>query len=117
MTSTDRSPGSPITGTRRTMDIEPIAGEVVPLLVNGAPVTAAAGETVLAALTAAGVRLVARDDRGQPMGAFCAMGVCYCCTVKIDDVDKQRSCQTIVEPGMRVVTQHDRRSLAAEGAR
>lgn len=108
MTSSDRSPCSPGTGTRRTMDIEPIAGELVEILVNGEPVTAAAGETVLAALTAAGVRIVARDDRGRPTGAFCAMGVCYSCTVKIDDVDKQRSCQTIVLPGMRVVTQHNR---------
>lgn len=104
-------------GPRRRMDIEPIAGDLVQIFVDGRAVNAAAGETVLATLTAAGVRIVARDDRGQPMGAFCAMGVCYCCTVKIDDVDKQRSCQTIVEPGMRVVTQHDRRSLAAEGAR
>jgi hydrogen cyanide synthase HcnA len=116
MISTDRPPGSPVTGTRRTMDIEPIAGELVEILVDGEPVIAAEGETVLAALTAAGVRLVARDDRGRPMGAFCAMGVCYCCTVKIDDVDKQRSCQTIVEPGMRVVTLHNRHSAGVPEA-
>lgn len=93
---------------KRTMDIEPIVGETVEITVNGEPTTAAAGETVLAALTAGGVQIVGRNDHGQPMGAFCAMGVCYCCTVKIDDVDKQRSCQTLVRPGMRVVTQYNR---------
>lgn len=93
---------------KRTMDIEPIAGEVVEITVNGEQMTAAAGETVLAALTAVGVQIVGRNDHGQPMGAFCAMGVCYCCTVKIDDVDKQRSCQTLVRQGMRVMTQYNR---------
>lgn len=93
---------------KRMMDIEPIAGEVVEITVNGEVMTAAAGETVLSALTATGIQIVGRNDHGQVMGAFCAMGVCYCCTVKIDDVDKQRSCQTLVRPGMRIVTQYNR---------
>jgi hydrogen cyanide synthase HcnA len=93
---------------KRMMDIEPIAGDVVEITVNGEVMTAAAGETVLAALTAAGMKIVSRNDHGQPMGAFCAMGVCYCCTVKIDEVDKQRACQTLVRPGMRIVTQYNR---------
>lgn len=93
---------------KRPMDIEPIVGDLVEITVNGEVMTAAAGETVLAALTAGGVQIVGRNDHGQLMGAFCAMGVCYCCTVKIDDIDKQRSCQTLVRPGMRVVTQYNR---------
>lgn len=93
---------------KRLMDIEPIVGDVVEISVNGEVLTAAAGETVLAALTAAGVQIVGRNDHGHAMGAFCAMGVCYCCTVKIDDVDKQRACQTLVRPGMRIATQYNR---------
>ena len=94
--------------TRRTNDIEPIGGEIVEILVDGDPVMAAAGETVLATLTAVNQRAIGRNDHGHLMGACCAMGVCYCCVVKIDAVDKQRACQTLVRAGMRVVTRYNR---------
>lgn len=92
----------------RTNDIEPITGETVEILVDGEPVVAAVGETLLATLTAIDRRAIGRNDHGHLMGACCGMGVCYCCVVKIDAVDKQRACQTLVRPGMRVVTRYNR---------
>ena len=64
----------------------------VPILVNGRRVEAIPGETVLAALTAAGFRVLKRSNvRGQARGAFCGMGVCYECLVTINGVPKQRA--------------------------
>ena len=82
----------------RTLDIQPLPAEQIPLSINGTAVTAAPGETVLSVLNAVGVRQLALNDHGQVSGAFCGMGVCHCCLVAIDG-------QTLVRAGMRVETQ------------
>ena len=69
----------------------------------GRPVTALEGETVAAALTAAGVRTLRTDDRGEPRGVFCGMGVCFDCLVRIDGRASQRACMTKVAAGMRIL--------------
>jgi D-hydroxyproline dehydrogenase subunit gamma len=77
----------------------------VSIRVNGRPVQATPGETVLAALTAAGFRVLKKSNvRGEARGAFCGMGVCYECLVTINGVPKQRSCMTEVEAGMEILT-------------
>ena len=88
----------------RTLDIQPLAAEHISLHINGSPVHAAPGETVLSVLNAVGLRQLARNDHGQVSGAFCGMGVCHCCLVAIDGRAKRRACQTVVRPGMRVET-------------
>ncbi|QXH46738.1 cyanide-forming glycine dehydrogenase subunit HcnA [Pseudomonas xanthosomatis] len=90
---------------KRIRDIQPLEHPDVTLQLNGQPVVAAAGETVLSVLNAVGLRQVARNDHGQASGAFCGMGVCHCCLVQIDGRAKRRACQTVVRPGMQVVTQ------------
>ena len=74
----------------------------VEISVEGRPVAAFEGETVAAALTAAGIRALRTDDRGEPRGVFCGMGVCFDCLVRIDGRANQRACMTKVAPGMRV---------------
>ena len=69
---------------------------------EGRAVAAFEGETVAAALTAAGIRTLRTDDRGEPRGVFCGMGVCFDCLVRIDGRPNQRACMTKVAPGMRV---------------
>ncbi len=77
----------------------------VSIRVNGRPVQATPGETVLAALTAAGLRVLKKSNvRGEARGAFCGMGVCYECLVTINGVPKQRSCMTEVEADMEIQT-------------
>ena len=61
-----------------------------------------AGETVAVALLCAGRLDVRRSPRtGGPRGAFCMMGVCQECLVRVDGVLRQ-ACLTPVEDGMRV---------------
>lgn len=88
----------------RTFDIQPLMRADMTIELNGQPVSAAIGETVLTVIQALGVRQVARNDHDQISGAYCGMGVCQCCLVKINGRHKRRACQTLVRPGMRVET-------------
>jgi predicted molibdopterin-dependent oxidoreductase YjgC len=75
------------------------------IVVDGAPVRAAPGETVAAALLAAGIgafRLTPRT--GAPRGLYCGMGACFDCLVTIDGAHNQQACLAIVAEGMTVDT-------------
>lgn len=75
------------------------------LSLDGAPITAAPGQTVGAALTAAGVtswRSTAK--KGRPRGLFCGIGICFDCLVTADGVPNQRACITPAREGMKVDT-------------
>ena len=68
---------------------------------KGAAVPARRGETVAAALTAAG-SLARRMPGGAPGGLHCGMGACFGCLVTIDGRPSQRACMTTVADGMTV---------------
>lgn len=76
----------------------------VEIVVDGSPVAACPGESLAAALLVAGRRALRASPRlGMPRGAFCMMGVCQECLVRVDD-RLVPACQTAVRPGMRVET-------------
>ena len=78
-------------------------GAKLTLLVNGKTFTAYQGESVHAALLAAGYRILRKTDHGgEPRGIFCGMGVCYDCLVTINGVPNQRACMTLVEDHMEI---------------
>jgi len=75
----------------------------ITILVNGRSITATPGETVLAALTAAGFKTLKKSNvRGEARGPFCGMGVCYECLVTINGAPKQRSCMVEVAENMEI---------------
>lgn len=79
------------------------ADPVVTITVDGEPVQARAGDTVAAALVAAGRLALRRTLRGgAPRGVFCGMGICFDCVVRVNGLDGVRSCLTPVAEGMRV---------------
>lgn len=96
--------------TRRILE-HPILGPLpearpVTLVVNGKPVTAREGETVSAALLAAGRRVFRHTEkRHEPRGVFCAIGRCTDCVMTVDGVPNVRTCVTIVRDGMIVQSQ------------
>ncbi|POA37906.1 cyanide-forming glycine dehydrogenase subunit HcnA [Pseudomonas sp. GW456-12-1-14-TSB6] len=92
----------------RTFDIQPLTQADMTVHINGQPVSAAIGETVLSVIQSLGVRQVARNDHNQISGAYCGMGVCQCCLVKINGRHKRRACQTVVRDGMLIETQANR---------
>jgi len=70
---------------------------------NGQPVSAAAGQTIAAALLADGRRILRRTPGSNASRAiFCGIGICFDCLVTVDDQPHVRACITPVQPGMRV---------------
>ena len=70
---------------------------------EGREVTARAGETVAAALLAAGLRgFRAAAVSGRPRAPWCMMGVCFECLVEVDGGATRQSCLVTVRAGMRV---------------
>ena len=92
----------------RKHDIQTLNGATMTLYINDQSVTAAEGETVLTVLNALGLRQIACNDHQEIMGSYCGMGVCHSCLVNIGGRYKQRACQTVVQPGMRVETRTNR---------
>jgi aerobic-type carbon monoxide dehydrogenase small subunit (CoxS/CutS family) len=73
---------------------------------NGRPVKAFPGETIAAALLAAGWRNFRRTTiLDQPRSLYCGMGVCWECAMVVNGRPNVRTCMTLAEPGMRVETQ------------
>ncbi len=82
----------------------------VTIRVDGQPVAARAGDTVAAALFAAGIdRCRTSAVGGAPRGPYCMMGVCFDCLVEIDGVGNRQGCLVPVQDGMVVATQQGRR--------
>ncbi|MEU2157216.1 (2Fe-2S)-binding protein [Streptomyces sp. NPDC019396] len=73
---------------------------------DGRPIRALPGQTVAAALWAAGI-LAWRTTRvnGVPRGAFCGIGVCYDCLATINGRPNQRACLAPARPGDTITTQ------------
>ena len=81
-------------------------GQAFELKVDGMRIKAYEGETVAAALMAAGIRITHRTPKDdQSRGVCCGIGLCYSCTMIIDGVPNMRTCQTLARPGMRLETQ------------
>lgn len=82
---------------------------------NDREIEAYEGETVAAALLAAGQGVLRRTSRrGEPRGLFCGMGVCFDCLMLIDNRPNQQACLTPVAEGMRVEIQVGNGSRSAE---
>ena len=78
-------------------------GARVAIVVNGDTIDAYEGESVAAAMLAAGRRAFRHTDRDEaPRSYYCGMGVCHDCLVQVDGVSSMRACMTPVRAGMRV---------------
>jgi hypothetical protein len=76
---------------------------------DGSPVPARPGQSVAAALLAAGIRSWRTGGRGEgpgrPRGLFCGIGICFDCLVTVNGQPDQRACLISAAPGDRVRTQ------------
>lgn len=98
---------------RRLEDIRP----EITFLFEGREVVARAGETVAAALLAAGLRSFrATPVSGSPRAPWCMMGVCFDCLVEIDGLASRQACMVAVAEGMRVRRQRGAKGLALPAA-
>lgn len=88
----------------------------VRLSVNGKQVSAAPGDTVAAALVAAGISPFRRTPvNDAPRSVYCMMGVCFDCLVTIDGVANRQACLVPVSDGLKIETGHGKRNPDTEG--
>jgi len=86
-------------------------GTSLTIVVDGVPVEAYPGETIAAALMAAGQLTFGFNWNHRARGPVCNMGVCFECLVETrrsdvegSDFELQRACMTRVEEGMAIRT-------------
>ena len=93
--------------------LEPAAGPGIGFTFEGRALAAAPGDSVAAALLAAGV-VDFRDTAvtGTARGPFCMMGACFDCLVDIDGVPNRQACMVQVAEGMQVRRMRGRRPVA-----
>ncbi len=72
--------------------------------VDGAPVTALAGDTVLTALLLAGARGRDFEFGAGARAGFCLMGACQDCWVQVEAGGSLRACTSYVSEGLRLST-------------
>lgn len=83
-------------------DLRP--AEPTHIVFDGREIEALPGESVAAALAAAGIVAVRQTRSGAPRGPYCGMGVCFDCLVTVDGRPNLRACLTKVTPGMAVAS-------------
>ena len=89
------------------------AGAAVRFTFDGREIEAREGDSVAAALIAAGVGPIrASVVSGEPRAPYCMMGVCFECLVTIDGAPSQQACLVQAKPGMRIVRQNGRPEIA-----
>ena len=90
-------------------------GRPITFRFDATPIAALEGETIAAALSAAGIVTFRRTPSGAPRGLHCGMGACFDCVVTVDGRIGQRACMTRAADGM-VVTGEATLPLASLGA-
>ncbi len=91
----------------------PTSSNAITIFLDDRPVSAVEGESVAAALLAAGL------DRGRdsaisasPRAPYCMMGICFECLMEIDGVANRQTCMIRVKEGMRIRRQAQAARLA-----
>ena len=75
----------------------------IALILEGAPIEAQQGDTLLTALLAADAGHLRNSEFGDgPRAGFCLMAACQDCWVVVEGLGRVRACATLAEDGMEV---------------
>lgn len=84
-------------------------GKILHFTFDGQPCEGREGDTIAAALHAAGVMVLGHHYKThRPRGFYCAIGNCSSCLMTVDGVPNVRVCVEPLHEGMVVETQNDR---------
>lgn len=72
--------------------------------VDGEPVRALAGDTLMVAMLTSGRRLRQSEFGDGARSGFCLMAACQDCWVWTEDGTKLRACSTVATDGLRITT-------------
>ena len=85
-------------------------GTALLLTIDGQPVAATEGDSLLAVLLLNGKVVRHLEFGGEPRAGFCLMGACQDCWVWLGDGERVRACTTLAAEGMAVWTSSERSS-------
>ena len=77
----------------------------VSFTLDGRPVQALEGDTVLTAVLTQGAQLRRNEFSGEPRAGFCLMGACQDCWIATADGERLRACSTFIVPGMALLSE------------
>jgi sarcosine oxidase subunit alpha len=77
--------------------------ETITVYVNGRAIEVRRGSMATAALAMAALDAPRQSVTGAPRGPLCGMGICFECCAMVDG-RRQRTCQTVCQPGMEIRT-------------
>jgi D-hydroxyproline dehydrogenase subunit gamma len=84
----------------------------VTVTVEGKPMVVPDGDSVAAAVFAAGFDHTRTSPvSGGHRAPYCMMGVCFECLVEIDGIPNQQACMTKVKDGMQIKLQKGARGI------
>jgi len=90
-------------------------GKQISFTFDGQPVKAFEGESIAAALHAAGHKTLSHSLKlNRPRGFYCAIGKCSSCMMMVDGIPNVKTCMVNAEAGMKVNTQHGWGELKAK---
>jgi predicted molibdopterin-dependent oxidoreductase YjgC len=94
-----------VTGASEPTPVHPPGTDHFRIGVDGRHIPAEAGQTVGAAMLAAGIRSW-RTTRfaAKPRGLFCGIGVCFDCLVTVNGTPSLRACLVAARPDDEVST-------------
>jgi glycine/D-amino acid oxidase-like deaminating enzyme len=78
------------------------AGQPISFQFDGQSIAALEGETIAAALSAAGIIIFRHTRSGAPRGVHCGVGACWDCVVTVNGRLGQRACKTLAADGLTV---------------
>lgn len=82
------------------------------ILWDGREIPARTGESLAAALLAAGITAFRETPvSGAPRGPLCLMGACFDCLVVCEEEQNVQACLVAVRPGLRAAPQRGARAL------
>jgi aerobic-type carbon monoxide dehydrogenase small subunit (CoxS/CutS family) len=85
------------------------------LHVDGQPVAALEGDTLMVAMLASGGALRQSEFGPEKRAGFCLMGACQDCWVWTERGDRLRACSTLAASGQRILTSQPEASWPNHG--
>lgn len=87
-------------------------GKLIKFTYDGMPLEGYEGETIAAALHAAGIKTLSHSHESKrPRGFYCAIGNCSSCLMEVNGEPNVRVCMESLKDGMVVRTQEGRGEL------
>ena len=77
----------------------------VSFTLDGRPVQALEGDTVLTAVLTQSAQLRRNEFSGEPRAGLCMMGACQDCWIATADGARLRACSTFIAPGMALLSE------------